>query len=94
MLLNPKTALNIDSPDIVIKLIDIKKRKITTITRLHLYLNSFDKKQIKSEISKKCASGVTITDNIIKVQGDKKEELREMLLKLGIRKENIKIGVN
>jgi len=64
-------------------------RVVTVIT----FVGDFDVnlKNILTKAKKKCASGGTVRDNIVELQGDHRFKLKKFLIDLGFPEENIVI---
>jgi translation initiation factor 1 len=68
-----------------------EKRKFGKLTTL---VSGFDKnvdiKEITKELKKKLACGGTTKQNVIELQGDHTKKIKEILIDLGFKKENIR----
>ncbi len=64
-------------------------RVVTVIT----FVGNFDVnlKNILTKAKKKCASGGTVRDNVVELQGDHRFKLKKFLIDLGFPEENILI---
>ena len=104
---NQITVLNLNAPDVIIKVIARNvRKKITTISGLFSesknglppYFVEEAQKQICSELGKKCAAGATIiksnkkVEKIVQIQGDNIDIIKNYILQLGVPMEKIKIG--
>jgi translation initiation factor 1 len=68
-----------------------EKRKFGKLTTI---VSGFDKnvdiKEITKELKKKLACGGTMKNNMIELQGDHTKKIKESLIELGFKRENIK----
>jgi translation initiation factor 1 len=64
--------------------------KIVTVVDFHENIN-IDLDNLVTKAKKKCASGGTVRNNTIELQGDHRFKLKKFLIKQGIPKENITI---
>ena len=106
LLANKDTISNIDSPNVIIKVIARNgRKKITNVYGLFIesksgippYFSKEFHKMIISELGKKCAARATIINSnkkekMIQIQGDNTEVIMDYLIQLYIPKEKIKIS--
>jgi translation initiation factor 1 len=82
--------LSADEQQIVISNDTRKWGRVVTVVR---FIGNFDVnlKNILTKAKKKCASGGTVRDNEVELQGDHRFKMKKFLIDLGFPEENILI---
>jgi translation initiation factor 1 len=82
--------LSADEQQIVISNDTRKWGRVVTVVR---FIGNFDVnlKNILTKAKKKCASGGTVRDNKVELQGDHRFKMKKFLIDLGFPEENILI---
>jgi len=82
--------LSADEQQIVISNDRRKWGRVVTVVR---FIGNFDVnlKNILTKAKKKCASGGTVRDNEVELQGDHRFKMKKFLIDLGFPEENILI---
>ncbi|MFX0144696.1 MAG: stress response translation initiation inhibitor YciH [Candidatus Hodarchaeota archaeon] len=83
-------SLSDDEQQIVISNDTRKWGRVVTVVR---FIGNFDVnlKNILTKAKKKCASGGTVRDNEVELQGDHRFKMKKFLIDLGFSEENILI---
>ncbi len=75
-----------------IKVFTVPKRYGKLVTIIKGLSKDVDSKNILKEMKTRLACGGTMKDNEIELQGNHKERVSQILLKLGFKKEQIEVG--
>lgn len=71
--------------------VKIEKKKFGKISTIVLGLKDVDIKDIAKKLKEKLACGGTIKNNVVELQGDHRNKIRQTLVEMGFESNKIKI---